>query len=293
MIQWYWSQVGGATFSFHGVTCASTVTVEGRKAIERGQKNSQPGWIHTPSLCTVTALSFPRLPRLMRLTVMAAMLVAMLITLANLAVSNPVQYSRTAAESDRPRGGSKAPTPLQKPPSPVNRCTVLAEPGPCGSGPGWKHGVTLPNLYGHYTVDQAFAELTAVLASLPAASSSSELVTHFLCTLYLPPCPSTGGPGPVLVTLDEGGASASAASASAALPLPLPLPCRPLCELARGEVQRAVERMQSGETSAAGWPSSIRCHMFPTERCYALAGTLLLSDSAITCRVQDAGSASC
>lgn len=256
---------GRSYFSFHGVTCASTVTVEGRKAIERGQKNSQPGWIHTPSLCTVTALSFPRLPRLMRMTMMAAMLVAMLITLANLAVSNPVQ-------SDWPQGGSKAPTPLQKPPSPMNRCTVLAEPGPCGSGPSWRHGVTLPNLYGHYTVDQAFAELTAVLASLPAASSSSELVTHFLCTLYLPPCPSAGGPGPVLVTLDDGGASASAvASASAALPLPLP--CRPLCELARGEVQRAVERMQSGETSAAGWPSSIRCHMFPTERCYALAGT--------------------
>lgn len=191
---------------------------------------------------------------------MAAMLVVMTITLANLAVSNPVQYS--LAKRDLPHN---APTPLQQPPSPEKRCTVLEQPGPCGSGSSWWHGVTLPNLYGHYTVDQAFAELRAVLASLPSGSSSSELVIQFLCTLYLPPC-LTSGSGPALLTSQQGGGTAAAL-------LLLPLPCRPLCEMARGEVEGVEGKTTlSGETS--GWPSSIRCHMFPTERCYALAGTL-------------------
>ena len=229
----------------------------------------------------------------MRMAAVATvMVVVVMVTLTNLALSSPATSRRTGqSPSPSPAGrdlppapnnnnnnnsnnnnhhnhAAAPPTPLQSPPSTEKLCVVLEQPGPCGSGPSWRHGVTLPNLYGHYSLDQAFAQLHVVLAALPAASSSSELVTQFLCTLYLPPCPAVtggrGGPG--------GPGAAVIGGPGGALPLPLPLPCRPLCELARGEVEGAGgSRARSGESS--GWPSAIRCHMFPTERCYALAGT--------------------
>lgn len=109
----------------------------------------------------------------------------------------------------------------------------------------------LPNLYGHYTIRDASDQLEAVLRTVTSSSSpSSEIIAQFMCTLYLPPCPIPGER--VLVGVGE----------------PLPLPCRPLCELARAEVERAG----SGKGAGDGWPSSIRCHVFPTERCYSLAG---------------------
>ncbi|XP_076460812.1 uncharacterized protein LOC143293611 [Babylonia areolata] len=191
---------------------------------------------------------------------MAAILVMLMITLTNLAVSNPVY-------SPYPTSNVEGVAPANRPPSSRGfHCIVLERPGPCASTPSWKQGVTLPNLYGHHTVDQALAELGTVLDSLSLVGGDSSagrgLVTQFLCTLYLPPCPRVEkGPR-------GAGGQTGGGGGVGALPPPLPLPCRPLCEMARGEVRGGV---QSGPSSAK-WPSDVRCHMFPTENCFALAG---------------------
>ncbi|KAL8587469.1 hypothetical protein ACOMHN_062202 [Nucella lapillus] len=178
---------------------------------------------------------------------MAVIVVVLVITLTNLAVSNPVYSSYNPSSA----GGLEPPA--QKPASREFQCVILEHPGPCGSTPSWRQGVTLPNLYGHQTMDQALAELGSVLKSSHPSDSSGDLVAQFLCTLFLPPCPRT----------DQG---ARVASQSGGVP-PLPLPCRPLCEMARGQVQDAGQ-----SDTPSRWPSDIRCHMFPTEKCFALTG---------------------
>ncbi|XP_076458144.1 uncharacterized protein LOC143291893 [Babylonia areolata] len=146
-------------------------------------------------------------------------------------------------------------------------------------GSSWVQGggASLPNLYGHYSPEQALAELRTTLDALPAVSPSSrDLVLQFLCTLYLPPC-THGEQAPELQQPTLGSSSP---------PPLLPLPCRPLCEMAREQAvgragagaagvgargQAGVYR-SGGSDRGSGWPSAIRCHMFPTERCYTVAG---------------------
>ncbi|KAK7506414.1 hypothetical protein BaRGS_00002526, partial [Batillaria attramentaria] len=185
-----------------------------------------------PALFRVT-MSLPSIPRLIRLTAMAAVLIVT-VHLVSLALSDPIPSPPTS--------------------SPGERCVPMEKRGPCGGdGAGQSRGVMLPNLYGHYTVSDALGQLQDVLRTVTSSSTtSSEVVSQFLCTLYLPPCPSTG----------EGLAVGVGA--------PLPLPCRPLCEMARGEVERASVGKGDADKREA-WPSNIRCHMFPTERCYSLA----------------------
>ncbi|PVD37631.1 hypothetical protein C0Q70_00228 [Pomacea canaliculata] len=141
-----------------------------------------------------------------------------------------------------------------------SRCQPLGHGGPCSvSGP--PRGVALPNLYGHLTVLQAEAEVKVILNNMTTSVRgymSSEFVRPFLCTLYLPPCLDS--------THDE-----DAVSRMRGLVL---LPCRPLCEMAKEEVKRMGNGLPSdGSRDRAGsWPSNIRCHMFPTERCFTLQG---------------------
>lgn len=152
-----------------------------------------------------------------------------------------------------------------------SRCQHLGHGGPCSAGVSSPpRGVALPNLYGHLTVLQAEAEVKVILNNMTTSVRgyvSSEFVRPFLCTLYLPPCLDS--------THDE-----DATLRMRGLVL---LPCRPLCEMAKEEVKRMANGLPSdGSRDRAGsWPSNIRCHMFPTERCFTLQGKVC--NSAACC----------
>lgn len=131
------------------------------------------------------------------------------------------------------------------------RCLPVTVGGPCSTERVRTHGTALPNLYGHHTVAEALEHLRPVLENV-TSPFKGETVVQFLCTLYLPPCP------------DDRQSQAGAAE----MVRLVPLPCRGLCEMARDEVE---SRAGTGNT-LGGWPTNLRCHVFPTERCYALEG---------------------
>ncbi|XP_012934705.1 uncharacterized protein LOC101858694 [Aplysia californica] len=96
----------------------------------------------------------------------------------------------------------------------------------------------LPNVYGHYTQDDADKAMTSYLVGKIADNNG--LVNTFLCVLYLPPCSED-------IKVSSSGKD-------------FPLPCRSMCETALAE----------SPDDGGHWP--VGCHMLPTENCYSYDG---------------------
>ncbi|RUS74908.1 hypothetical protein EGW08_017324 [Elysia chlorotica] len=98
----------------------------------------------------------------------------------------------------------------------------------------------MPNVFGEYSQTNASETLRDVLGKL---GSTNKLVTSFLCSVLIPPCPS--------------------ASRFNVKSKKVPLPCRTTCEEARRQSRGSL----IAELPHASWP--VRCHVLPTENCFA------------------------
>ncbi|GFO31370.1 Robofrizzled [Plakobranchus ocellatus] len=97
----------------------------------------------------------------------------------------------------------------------------------------------MPNVFGDYSQTKASKTLRDVLIKL---GSTNRLVTSFLCSVFIPPCPSS--------------------SKDASKSTMLPLPCRGMCEEALRQSRGAL-----ASSPSESWP--LRCHTLPTENCFA------------------------
>ncbi|GFS24374.1 frizzled, partial [Elysia marginata] len=97
----------------------------------------------------------------------------------------------------------------------------------------------MPNVFGVYSQSEAHESLKNVLSKL---GSTNKLVTSFLCTIFIPPCPS-GSQFKVKTKL-------------------VPLPCKKTCE----EGLKQSRGSLSAELPHTSWP--VRCHGLPNDNCF-------------------------
>lgn len=102
----------------------------------------------------------------------------------------------------------------------------------------------MPNVFGVYSQIKASETLKNVLAQVGA---TNKVVTSFLCTVLIPPCPS-GSQFKVKTNL-------------------VPLPCRKTCDEALAQSRGSL----SAEQTQNSWP--VRCHGLPKDNCFAFDET--------------------
>ena len=105
------------------------------------------------------------------------------------------------------------------------------------------NSVQMPNVFGENSQTEASETLRDVLSKL---GSTNKLVTSFLCSVLIPPCPS--------------GSKFKVNSKK------VPLPCKDTCE----EALRQSRGSLAAELPWAAWP--VRCHALPTNNCFAFDG---------------------
>ncbi|XP_041363704.1 uncharacterized protein LOC121379247 [Gigantopelta aegis] len=103
------------------------------------------------------------------------------------------------------------------------------------------NGTSFPNIYGHASQEKVHESISPLLDSL---SKNCPFFTHFLCSVFLPPCPENVQNGAQVLTV----------------------PCRNQCEAAYAECNGVMDQTEMT------WPSELDCVSFPTEKCYIING---------------------